>query len=131
MVKSTNAFKGRQFTAEVILWAVRWYLQFPVSFRDGERMLADRGVSVDHTTVSEAGDKLFTFARFPKSQWKSIRTSNAIERLHEEFKRRIKTKGFSWAINVVAQQSGFLVRIWSKLPLPFPVHLFSFFAGHL
>ena len=35
---------------------------------------------------------LFTFTRFPKSQWKSIRTSNAIERLHEEFKRRIKTQ---------------------------------------
>src|ERR1700730_9130883 len=34
----------------------------------------------------------FTFTRFPKSQWKSIRTSNAIERLHEEFKRRIKTQ---------------------------------------
>jgi putative transposase len=30
--------------------------------------------------------------RFPKSQWKSIRTTNAIERLHEEFKRRIKTQ---------------------------------------
>jgi len=29
-------------------------------------------------------------------------------------------------LNVVAQQSGFLVAIWSKLPLPFPVHLFSF-----
>src|SRR5208337_4116442 len=28
----------------------------------------------------------------PPSQWKSIRTSNAIERLHEEFKRRIKTQ---------------------------------------
>jgi putative transposase len=41
-------------------------------------------------SVEEAGDKLFTFTRFPKSQWKSIRTSNAIERLHEEFKRRIK-----------------------------------------
>ena len=40
----------------------------------------------------EAGDKLFTFTRFPPSQWKSIRTSNAIERLHEEFKRRIKTQ---------------------------------------
>jgi putative transposase len=39
----------------------------------------------------EAGDKLFTFTRFPPSQWKSIRTSNAIERLHEEFKRRIKS----------------------------------------
>ena len=43
-------------------------------------------------SLEEAGDKLFTFARFPKSQWKSIRTSNSIERLHEEFKRRIKTQ---------------------------------------
>ena len=42
-------------------------------------------------SLEEAGDKLFTFTRFPPSQWKSIRTSNAIERLHEEFKRRIKT----------------------------------------
>src|SRR3954468_14917734 len=46
-----HPFKGRQFTAEVILWAVRWYLQFPISYRDLERMLADRGVSVDHTTL--------------------------------------------------------------------------------
>ena len=43
-------------------------------------------------SLEEAGEKLFTFTRFPKSQWKSIRTSNAIERLHEEFKRRIKTQ---------------------------------------
>src|SRR5271167_2935846 len=43
-------------------------------------------------SLEEAGDKLFTFTRFPKSQWKSIRTSNAIERLHEEFRRRIKTQ---------------------------------------
>ena len=35
---------------------------------------------------------MFTFARFPQSQWKSIRTTNAIERLHEEFKLRIKTQ---------------------------------------
>jgi len=43
-------------------------------------------------SLAEAGDQLFTYARFPPSQWKSIRTSNAIERLHEEFKRRIKTQ---------------------------------------
>jgi transposase-like protein len=43
-------------------------------------------------SLEEAGEKPFTFARFPKSQRKSIRTSNAIERLHEEFKRRIKTE---------------------------------------
>src|SRR3954447_7549470 len=46
-----RAFRGFRFPAEVILWAVRWYLQFPVSYRDLELMLADRGVEVDHTTM--------------------------------------------------------------------------------
>ena len=46
-----QAFKGRQFAAEVILWAVRWYLMFPISYRDLELMLQDRGVAVDHTTL--------------------------------------------------------------------------------
>jgi IS6 family transposase len=36
------AFKGRHFTAELILWAVRWYLMFPISCRDLELMLQDR-----------------------------------------------------------------------------------------
>jgi transposase-like protein len=44
------------------------------------------------TSLEEAGENLFTFTRLPKSQWKSARTTNAIERLHEEFKRRIKTQ---------------------------------------
>lgn len=43
-------------------------------------------------SLEEGGDRLFTFARLPPSQWKSARTTNAIERLHEEFKRRIKTQ---------------------------------------
>ena len=43
-------------------------------------------------SLEEAGDRLFTFTRLPRSQWKSARTTNAIERLHDEFKRRIKTQ---------------------------------------
>src|SRR3954452_23550704 len=43
-------------------------------------------------SLEEAGERLFTFTRLPESQWKSARTTNAIERLHEEFKRRIKTQ---------------------------------------
>ena len=43
-------------------------------------------------SLEEAGDKLFTFTRLPKSQWKSARKINAIERLNEAFKRRIKTQ---------------------------------------
>jgi IS6 family transposase len=46
-----KGFKGRQFTSEIILWAVRWYLMFPVSYRNLELMLQDRGVAVDHTTI--------------------------------------------------------------------------------
>jgi putative transposase len=44
------------------------------------------------TSLEEAGDRLFAFLRLPPAQWKSARTTNAIERLHEEFKRRIKTQ---------------------------------------
>ena len=49
---NARALRGFRFPAEVILWAVRWYLPFPLSSRDLERMLADRGVAVDHTTLS-------------------------------------------------------------------------------
>ena len=43
-------------------------------------------------SMEEAGERLFTFTRLPPNQWRSVRTTNAIERLHEEFKRRIKTQ---------------------------------------
>src|SRR3954454_1552556 len=43
-------------------------------------------------SLEEAGDRLFTFLRLPPSQWRSARTTNPIERLHEELKRRIKTQ---------------------------------------
>lgn len=43
-------------------------------------------------SFDEAGDRLFTFTRLDPSQWKSARTTNAIERLNEEFRRRIKTQ---------------------------------------
>ena len=48
---TARAFRGFRFPAEVILWAVRWYLQFPISYRDLEAMLADRGVAVDHVSL--------------------------------------------------------------------------------
>ena len=42
-------------------------------------------------SLEEAGERLFTLLRYPASQWKSLRTTNAIERLQGELKRRIKT----------------------------------------
>ncbi len=36
---------------------------------------------------------MLTFFGFPRGQWKTLRTTNVIERLHEEFRRRVKTQG--------------------------------------
>ena len=43
-------------------------------------------------SLQEASERLCAFTRLPPSQWKSARSTNIIERLHEEFKRRIKTQ---------------------------------------
>ena len=46
-----GSFKGRHFSSEVILWALRRYLASPISYRDLALMVSDRGVVVDHTTL--------------------------------------------------------------------------------
>jgi transposase-like protein len=44
-------------------------------------------------SLEEAGEELLTFYRYPKEQWKSLRTTNIVERLNGEFRRRVKTQG--------------------------------------
>jgi IS6 family transposase len=44
-------FKWRQFEGEIILWAVRWYCRYGISYRDLEQMMGERGVPVDHSTI--------------------------------------------------------------------------------
>ena len=77
-------------------------------------------------SLEEAGDRLFTFTRLPPSQWRSARTTNAIERLHEEFKRRIKTQTvlpsadtaamLFWALLASGQINMRKVDGWQTLP---------------
>jgi putative transposase len=45
-------FKGSQFEKEIILWGVRWYVAYPISYRQLEEMMQERGVSVDHATLN-------------------------------------------------------------------------------
>jgi transposase-like protein len=44
------------------------------------------------SSFEEAGEELFTFLRLPSSQWKALRTTNALERINGEFRRRTKTQ---------------------------------------
>ncbi len=49
--ESVRDFKWRHFREEVILWAVRWYCRYGISYHDVEQMVGERGVSVDHSTI--------------------------------------------------------------------------------
>jgi putative transposase len=79
-------------------------------------------------SLTEAGDDLFTFLRLPQEQWKSARTTNAIERLHGEFKRRIKTQAMLpcaetaamlfWALMASGQITMRKIDGWTTLPKP-------------
>jgi len=49
--QAAKEFKYKQFEGEVILWSVRWYCQFAISYRDLVLMAEERGLSVAHTTM--------------------------------------------------------------------------------
>jgi transposase-like protein len=49
--KRPTLFKGRHFEAEIIVLCVRWYLRYSLSYRDLEELMAERSLSVDHSTV--------------------------------------------------------------------------------
>lgn len=51
-MQNTTPFKWRHFEAEIILLCVRWYVRYPLSYRHLEEMLHERGLRVDHTTIS-------------------------------------------------------------------------------
>src|SRR3984885_4251641 len=84
-VRQDQCFKGRQFTPEVILWSVRWYLMFPISYRDLELMLLDRGVEVDHSTISRWIQAYA--AELEKRIWPHLRMSNGSWRVEETYVR--------------------------------------------
>lgn len=62
------------------------------AYRQFERTWGPRCPGVVRS-LQEGGDELLTFFSFPKAQWKTLRTTNVIERLNEEFRRRVKTQG--------------------------------------
>jgi IS6 family transposase len=51
-MQATNPFKWRHYQAEMILLCVRWYLRYSLSYRELEEMMAERGLTVDHSTIA-------------------------------------------------------------------------------
>nr|WP_181695941.1 DDE-type integrase/transposase/recombinase [Escherichia coli]BCG51576.1 hypothetical protein [Escherichia coli] len=100
-----NPFKGRHFQRDIILWAVRWYCKYGISYRELQEMLAERGVNVDHSTIyrwvqryaPEMEKRLRWYWRCPSDvEHRQIKyRNNVIECDHGKLKRIIgATLGF-------------------------------------
>ena len=83
-----NPFKWRHYQPKIILLCVRWYLRYPLSYRHVEEMMAERGLSVDHSTVYRWVE---TYAlEVEKRTRPYLRSSNDSWRVDETY---IKVKG--------------------------------------
>jgi putative transposase len=51
-------FKGSHFERDVILWGVRWYVAYPISYRQLEEMMEERGVRVDPLHTQSLGPQV-------------------------------------------------------------------------
>jgi len=58
-----HPFKWRHDESEIILLCARWYLRYSLSYRNLEEMMQERGLPVDHTTISRWGKPLCSGAR--------------------------------------------------------------------
>ena len=71
-------FRGRHFHDELIELCVRWYLRFSLSYRDLEEMMAERGLSVDHSTIARwvsryapiLNERMRRHLRSPNRSWR-------------------------------------------------------------
>ena len=50
--KRLALFRGRHFQDEIIVLCLRWYLRYSLSYRDLEEMMAERRLSLDHSTIA-------------------------------------------------------------------------------
>jgi IS6 family transposase len=103
---SISAFFGRHFPGDIILWAVRWYCRYPVSYRNLEEMFAERGFPVDHSTIArwvqvygpEIEKKLRHCSSHVSASWRvdetSIRVNGEIVWLYRAVDRQGNTVDF-------------------------------------
>jgi len=77
-MNNPSLFKWRHFEAESILLCVRWYLRYALSYRDLEEMMQQRGLHVDHTTISRSRPALCPGTRQTLSA-----SSESVQRLVE------------------------------------------------
>src|SRR5512144_1206348 len=85
-------FKGHRFESDIILTSVRWYLAYPLSYRNLEEMIEERGIAVDHSNLYRWVQK-FTpklEAAFRKGKKRSVGTSWRMDETYLKIKSQWK-----------------------------------------
>jgi len=84
-------FKGSHFEKEILMWGVRWYIAYPISYRQLEEMMGERGVSVDHSTLNR-----WVIKYVPEVEKQYRRRQCAVGRSWQLDETYVKIKG-KWA----------------------------------
>jgi IS6 family transposase len=70
-------FKWRHFEGGIILWAVRWYCRYGISYRDLEQMMGEHGEPVDHSTIYRWVQKYAPeIEKRLRRQWRRLRSTS-------------------------------------------------------
>jgi len=85
------SFKGAHFVRDIILTCVRWYLTYPLSYRQVEELMQERGVTVDHATINRWVLKYAplleeAFHRRKRPVWRSWRMDETYIRVKGEWR---------------------------------------------
>ena len=87
-------FSRRHFPRDIILWAVRWYCRYGVSYRDLEEMMTEWGVPVDHTTIYRCVQKYAPELDKQTRWYRQVKyLNNILEGDHGRLKRILGPKG--------------------------------------
>ena len=105
----SNSFKWKHFVGEIILLNVRWYLKYPLSYRNLKEMMIERGIQVDHSTIMRWVHQYSP--EIEKKIRRHLRSTNDSWRVDETY---IKVKVRQEAVTGIANQSA---------PYPFRVSL--------
>jgi len=113
-------FKGSHFEKEIILWGVRWYVAYLISYRQLEEMMQERGVSVDHATLNRWVIKYGpefekAFRRRQQPVGKSWRMDESVPRTHSQnagVRCYMEDEGRPLGAGVQAQASNHLKLQW-------------------
>ena len=137
-------FKGRHFDREVVVLCVRWYLRFKLSYRDLVEMMAQRGLSLAHTTIMrwvhsyapEFERRWNRFARPAGSSWRVDETYVKIRGRWVYLYRAVDSAGqtvdfrLSARRDVGAAKAFFRKAIKGQGPAPATITLDGYAASH-